>query len=89
MGMGEPLQNYDSVTQAIRGLQRVLGLNPARITVSTVGVRGKIRALARDAPGVRLAVSLHAPTQVRMPSAAVGTAADRGECLDARLGRGR
>lgn len=38
-------------------------MSPRHVTVSTVGVTDKIRALARDAPTVRLALSLHAPTQ--------------------------
>ena len=35
----------------------------SRITVSTVGVVGKMRRLALDAPGVHLALSLHAARQ--------------------------
>ena len=42
---------------------RLFALPPRRVTVSTVGVAPKMRALARDAPEARLALSLHAPTQ--------------------------
>lgn len=65
MGMGEPLENYDAVNASIRGLtdpQR-FGLAPSSITVSTVGILGKMRRLMNDQPKVKLALSLHAPNQ--------------------------
>jgi len=65
MGMGEPLENYDGVTSAIRGLtdtQR-FGLAPSSVTVSTVGIVGNMRRLMDDLPKVKLAISLHAPNQ--------------------------
>ncbi|RKO85192.1 hypothetical protein BDK51DRAFT_23999, partial [Blyttiomyces helicus] len=65
MGMGEPLDNYDAVLAAINAMVDTgrFGLSPSRISVSTVGVIPRIHALARDAPDVGLALSLHAPTQ--------------------------
>ena len=65
MGMGEPLNNYDAVMGAIAVMtdDKVFGLSPARVTVSTVGVIPRMRTLTRDAPGTCLALSLHAPTQ--------------------------
>ncbi|CAI5744219.1 unnamed protein product [Peronospora destructor] len=63
MGMGEPLNNYDAVLAAIRAMTKVFRLAPKYITLSTVGVIHRIRQLSRDAPLVRLALSLHAPTQ--------------------------
>lgn len=68
MGMGEPLNNYTAVCAAIRALTLQLsrggfGLGPSRITVSTVGVVPRMLSLATDLPGVRLALSLHAPEQ--------------------------
>lgn len=65
MGMGEPLDNYDAVISAIKGMTDVrrFTLAPTRISVSTVGVVPRLRRLAYDAPGVSLALSLHAPTQ--------------------------
>ncbi|TDH68833.1 hypothetical protein CCR75_009792 [Bremia lactucae] len=63
MGMGEPLNNYDAVLAAIRAMTRVFEIAPKFITLSTVGVIHRIRQLSRDAPLVRLALSLHAPTQ--------------------------
>lgn len=63
MGMGEPLHNFDAVTQAIDVLMDDLafGLSKRRITVSTAGLVPRIDDLARVSD-VSLAVSLHAPT---------------------------
>ena len=65
MGMGEPLNNYDSVVDAIGPMTdpTAFGLAPSKVTVSTVGVVPKMRRLIVDAPGVCLALSLHAPNQ--------------------------
>ncbi|KAI9205671.1 uncharacterized protein BJ171DRAFT_501161 [Polychytrium aggregatum] len=65
MGMGEPLDNYDSVISAIKGMVDVgrFGLSPQRISVSTVGVVPRMVSLIKDAPDVGLALSLHGPTQ--------------------------
>ncbi len=65
MGMGEPLANYNRVLAALHRLidpaPHGLGLSRRSITVSTVGLAPAIRRLTEDAPGVTLAVSLHAP----------------------------
>lgn len=71
MGMGEPLDNLDSVLAAIRILsdQRGLSIAQSNITVSTVGHVPALRRLSELArlpkdegfPHVRLAVSLNAP----------------------------
>ncbi len=65
MGMGEPLNNYRNMVDCVRLMtdDRLYGLSPSRITVSTVGVTNRIRSLAADLPGVNLALSLHAPNQ--------------------------
>ncbi len=62
MGMGEPMQNLDEVLAACRILTdpEARGMSPTRITVSTCGVVPGIKRLGREAPGVRLAVSLNA-----------------------------
>ncbi len=65
MGMGEPLDNFGPVCQAIRVLTDDHGFNLAkrRITLSTVGLVDGIRELAAGgAPLPQLAVSLNAPT---------------------------
>ncbi|BBO83578.1 dual-specificity RNA methyltransferase RlmN [Desulfosarcina ovata subsp. sediminis] len=64
MGMGEPLDNLESVMQAIRVLGDQRGLDIARrhMTVSTAGLIDGIDRLARiDGAPVNLAVSLNAP----------------------------
>ncbi|GBF88258.1 dual-specificity RNA methyltransferase [Raphidocelis subcapitata] len=65
MGMGEPLANYEAVRCAV-GLMtdpRLFALARRHVTVSTVGVVPRLRDMARDMPGVSLALSLHAPDQ--------------------------
>ncbi len=64
MGMGEPLDNFDPVVQAIRVIEDQRGLNIAkrRITLSTAGLVAGIDALADlQWPQLKLAVSLNAP----------------------------
>ena len=70
MGMGEPLLNFGHVTKSLQILTRPdgLGLSRRRITVSTVGVARRIRDLAHATPQVRLAFSLHAPTDAKRAS---------------------
>ena len=62
MGVGEPLENYGAVSEAIDRLCAAwaFGIARRRITVSTVGAPDAIRRLAREHPQVNLAVSLHA-----------------------------
>lgn len=61
MGMGEPLDNLENVTAAIRILQSDFGLqfSPRRMTVSTSGYVPKIYELAETGIRVKLAVSLN------------------------------
>lgn len=61
MGMGEPLLNYSSVTDAIRKIteDKGLGMSPRRITVSTSGIPKLIEKLADENLKVKLALSLH------------------------------
>jgi 23S rRNA (adenine2503-C2)-methyltransferase len=65
MGMGEPLANYKTVLAAIRTLvapaPHGLGISARGITVSTVGLVPRIKALTEEGLPVTLAVSLHAP----------------------------
>ncbi|MCZ6726020.1 MAG: 23S rRNA (adenine(2503)-C(2))-methyltransferase RlmN [Acidobacteria bacterium] len=62
MGMGEPLANYGVTVEAVRRLNRALGIGRRRITVSTVGLPKQIRRLAGEDLQATLALSLHAPT---------------------------
>ncbi len=70
MGMGEPLQNTAAVVTAIGAMTHPEGLamSPRRITVSTVGLARRIRELADGGARFGLAVSLHAPTDVKRSS---------------------
>jgi len=62
MGMGEPFLNYDHVLAAARRLPD-LGITHRRTTVSTVGwLPGLSRFVDEVAEPIRLALSLHAPT---------------------------
>ena len=69
MGMGEPLLNTEAVLRSIMSFCRDLGMGQRRITVSTVGVPGRLQHLAQQANQLlgrcqfTLAVSLHAPNQ--------------------------
>lgn len=62
MGMGEPLNNYDSVLGAFRILvdPKGFGIAPRRVTLSTAGLVPGILRLASESPRPRLAVSLAA-----------------------------
>ena len=62
MGMGEPLDNLDSLLPALEVLTSAWGFgwSPTRITVSTAGVASRLERFL-DATQVHLAVSLHNP----------------------------
>jgi 23S rRNA (adenine2503-C2)-methyltransferase len=62
MGMGEPLNNFQPVVDAMSVMldDNAYGLSRRRVTLSTSGVVPHIRRL-KDALPVALAVSLHAP----------------------------
>ncbi len=59
-GMGEPLANLDNVLQAIAVMTDpcALGIDARAITVCTAGLPSGIRRLAREAPNVRLGLSV-------------------------------
>jgi len=62
MGMGEPMLNVDAVISAARRLPDV-GVTHRRTTVSTVGwLPGLTRFINEVSEPIRLAFSLHAPT---------------------------
>jgi 23S rRNA (adenine2503-C2)-methyltransferase len=64
MGMGEPLENYDAVIQALGIMTDPEGMKvpSKRITISTVGMVPQIHRLADERRRYRLAISLHAAT---------------------------
>ncbi len=63
MGIGEPLDNYDSVLRFLDCVHDEDGRNLSfrHITISTCGIPDKIRALADEGVPVTLTLSLHAP----------------------------
>ncbi|MBW4638020.1 MAG: 23S rRNA (adenine(2503)-C(2))-methyltransferase RlmN [Gloeocapsa sp. UFS-A4-WI-NPMV-4B04] len=63
MGMGEPLLNTANVVAAIASLNKDVGISQRSMTLSTVGLRDRIRQLAQYNLQVTLAVSLHSPDQ--------------------------
>jgi 23S rRNA (adenine2503-C2)-methyltransferase len=63
MGMGEPLDNFNNVIQAVRVIsdQRGLDIPQSHITISTAGHADGIKKLAHAGmPNLRLAVSINA-----------------------------
>ena len=69
-GMGEPLANLDEVLAAIAVLSDpcALGIDARAITVCTAGLPIGIRRLAREAPKVRLGLSIHTAVAERRRS---------------------
>ena len=63
MGMGEPMANLNEVIAAVKSLNQDVGIAARSLTVSTVGIPGKIRQLAQHKLQIVLAVSLHASNQ--------------------------
>lgn len=63
MGIGEPFDNYDNISDFIRVVKNHKGLaiGARHITVSTSGLADKIKEFADSDLNVNLAVSLHAP----------------------------
>jgi 23S rRNA (adenine2503-C2)-methyltransferase len=66
MGMGEPLMNWSAVDTALTILndRDGLGIGARHITVSTVGVVPGITALGARPEQFRLAISVHAPSDL-------------------------
>ncbi|HTL35640.1 MAG TPA: radical SAM protein [Kofleriaceae bacterium] len=69
-GMGEPLANLDEVLQAIEVMCEpcALGIDARAITVCTAGLPVGVRRLAREAPKVRLGLSIHSVLPERRKS---------------------
>ncbi len=63
MGMGEPLLNLDAVLGAVNSINQDIGIGMRSLTISTVGIRDRIRQLAQQQLQVTLAISLHASNQ--------------------------
>ena len=63
MGIGEPLDNYDSVIKFVYNVNSENGLNISmrNISLSTCGIVPKIRELMSEKLPITLTISLHAP----------------------------
>ncbi len=70
MGIGEPLDNYDNVVNAIRIINNPKGINigARHISVSTSGLVPKIYKLAEENIQCTLSISLHATTNEKRSS---------------------
>ncbi len=65
MGMGEPMLNFDAVLAAARRLPDI-GVTPRRTTISTVGwLPGLTRFIDEVPEPIRLALSLHSPSDAQ------------------------
>ncbi|XP_076919213.1 uncharacterized protein LOC143579922 [Bidens hawaiensis] len=85
MGMGEPLNNYTALVEAIRVMTSYpFQISPRKITVSTVGIIHAINKFHDDLPNLNLAVSLHAPVQdIRCQIMPAARAFPLGKLMDA------
>lgn len=65
MGIGEPFDNYDHVMNFIRIINhpKAFAIGARHITVSTCGIVPRIKQFAHEGIQVKLAISLHAPTE--------------------------
>lgn len=61
MGMGEPFNNWNQVSQSIKILtdEKLFGFGSRSLSVSTAGIAEGIERLANEFPQVNLAISLH------------------------------
>ena len=91
-GMGEPMANLDRVLEAIAVFSEpcALGIDARAVTVCTSGHPGGIRRLAREAPRVRLALSLgSARAEVRRSLMPIDRAHALDEVLEAAIEHAR
>jgi len=61
MGMGEPMNNYENVREALNAILKNSGIGPTHITVSSAGVLPRLKKILEDKewPPVCIAISLH------------------------------
>lgn len=62
MGLGEPLNNFKEVRDALIKITGLIGYSKNKITVSTSGIVPGIKRLADEGPDINLAISLNAST---------------------------
>ena len=86
MGIGEPLDNFDSVCDFLHNVNSPDGLNISmrNITLSTCGIVPRIYELADRFPQLTLTISLHAPNdELRSKTMPVNNKYSIGEVLKA------
>jgi 23S rRNA (adenine2503-C2)-methyltransferase len=90
-GMGEPLSNLDRVLEAAATFSdpSALAIDARAITVSTAGLPSGIRRLAREAPKVRLAISIGRVRQGRRSLMPIDEAHPLAEVIDAAVDHAR
>ncbi len=63
MGMGEPLLNYENLSQALHIITAEKGIciSPRHITLSTAGILKRLQQFEFDFPNIKISFSLNAP----------------------------
>jgi len=64
MGMGEPFNNWQNVSESIKNLtdEKLFGFGSRSLSVSTSGIASGIEKMAQEFPQVNVAISLHFAT---------------------------
>lgn len=86
MGSGEPLDNYENVTDFLKKVTSpdTLGISQRNISLSTCGLVPKIKQLADDGFSITLTISLHAPNdETRKQIMKIANAYDLKSLIDA------
>ena len=86
MGSGEPLDNYDNVTDFLKKVSSpdCLNISQRNISLSTCGLVDKIKQLADDGFSITLTISLHAPNdEIRKTIMKIANAYSVKEVIDA------
>ncbi len=86
MGSGEPLDNYENVTDFLKKVTSpdTLGISQRNISLSTCGLVPKIKQLADDGFAITLTISLHAPNdETRKQIMKIANAYDLKSLIDA------
>lgn len=86
MGIGEPFDNYDNIMNFIRIINhpKAFAIGARHITVSTCGIVPRIKQFAHEGIQVKLAISLHGPTdEIRSKIMPINNRYPVGEVIEA------
>ncbi|MGE4342244.1 MAG: 23S rRNA (adenine(2503)-C(2))-methyltransferase RlmN [Bacilli bacterium] len=86
MGIGEPFDNYDNIMSFIRIINhpKAFAIGARHITVSTCGIVPRIKQFAHEGIQVKLAISLHGPTdEIRSKIMPINNRYPVGEVIEA------